>query len=128
MKRKISRRRSWPRLDVTVGFFIQSKRTLESLSQVGVGMSVRERFSMQPLAIMSAVIPPIPIMVSVMVSPSLEQRHVLVTETKDIVSLATMTNALMIVQEYGHVMLPCLKEPHVPALSQWMTKVERPYA
>ena len=72
---------------------------------------------MQPLA-----------MVSAMVLPSLEQRHVLVTETKDIVPLATMTNALMIVQEYGHVMLPFLKEPHVPALSQWMTKVERPYA
>ena len=128
MLRDISRRRLLPRLDVTVGFFIQSKRTLESLSQVGVGISVRERFSMQPLAIMSAVISPIPAMVSAMVSPSLEQRHVLVTETKDIVPLATMTNALMIVQEYGHVMLPFLKEPHVPALSQWMTKVERPYA
>ena len=128
MVRDISRRRLWPRLDVTVGFFIQSESTLEGLSQVGVGMSVRERFSMQPLAIMSAVISPIPAMVSAMVSPSLEQRHVLVTETKDIVPLATMTNALMIVQEYGHVMLPFLKEPHVPALSQWMTKVERPYA
>ena len=72
---------------------------------------------MQPLA-----------MVSAMVSPSPEQRLVLVTETKDIVPLATSSNALRIVQEYGHLLLPFLKEPHVPALSQWMTKVERPYA
>ena len=66
-------------------------------------------------------------MVSAMVSPSSEQRLVLVTETKDIVPLATMTNALMIVQEYGHLLLPFLKDPHVPASSQWMTKVERTY-
>ena len=62
------------------------------------------------------------------VSPSPEQHLVLVTKTKDIVPLATSSNALMLVQEYGHLLLPFLKEPHVPALSQWMTKVERPYA
>ena len=61
---------------------------------------------MQPLA-----------MVSAMVSPRPEQRLVLV-ETKDIVPLATSSNALRIVQEYGHLLLPFLNELHVPALSQ----------
>ena len=79
-------------------------------------MSVRERFSMQPLAIMSDMISPIP-----------EQRLVLAIETRDIVPLAISSIAFRIVQEYGHLLLPFLKEAHVPALSQWMTKVERPY-
>ena len=61
-------------------------------------MPIQERFSVQPLA-----------MVSAMVSPSPEQRLVLLTETKYIVPLATLSNASMIVQEYGHLMLPFLK-------------------
>ena len=74
---EISCRRSWPRLDEIVGFFIQSQRTLDGLSQVGDGTSVRERFSMQPLAMMSDMISPMP-----------EQRLVLTMETKDMVLLA----------------------------------------
>ena len=88
MIREISRRRSWPRLDVTVGFCIQSESTLEGLSQVGDGNSVRERFSMQPLAMMSDMISPMP-----------EQRLVLTMETKDMVPLAISSIALRIVQE-----------------------------
>ena len=88
MVRDISRRRLWPRLDVTVGFFIQSQRTLDGLSQVGDGMYVRERFSIQPLATVSAMISPVP-----------EQRLVLIMETKDMVPLATSSIAFKIVQE-----------------------------
>ena len=88
MTQEISCRRSWPRLDVTVGFLIQSQRTLDGLSQVGDGMYLVERFSIQPLAMVSAMISPIP-----------EQRLVLVIETKDMVPLATSSIALKIVQE-----------------------------
>ena len=88
MTQEISCRGSWPRLDVTVGFFIQSQRTLDGLSQVGDGIYVRERFSIQPLATVSAMISPVP-----------EQRLVLVMETKDMVPLATSSIAFKTVQE-----------------------------
>ena len=71
---------------------------------------------MQPLA-----------MVSEIISPKSEQRLVLAIETKDIVPLATSSTALRIVHVYVHVQLPFLNDPHVPALSQWMTKADRPY-
>ena len=114
--RDISCRRLWPKLDVIVGFLIQSISTLEGLNQLGDDMPMLSRLLTQPFA-----------MVSTMVSPRPEQRLVLVIETKDIVPLDTSSNALRIVQEYGHLLLPFLKESHVPALSQWMTNVERPY-
>ena len=71
-----------------MGLLIQSQRTLDGLSQIGDGMYLVERFSIQPLAMVSAMISPIP-----------EQRLVLVIETKDMVPLATSSIAFKTVQE-----------------------------
>ena len=50
-------------------------------------------------------------MMSAIVSPNPEHRLVLVTETKDIVPLATSSMALRTVHVYAHLLCPFLNEP-----------------
>ena len=72
---------------MTHGLFIQSISTLDGLNQLGDDIPMLPRESVLPFAMMSAI-----------VSPNPEHRLVLVTETKDIVPLATSAIAFRTVQ------------------------------